>query len=45
MDLVLMGMKGSGKTTIKKMVFSKIHPHELVNCEPTTQIEEESIIS
>lgn len=39
MDVILMGPSKSGKTSIKKVVFEKMSPHESVFLEPTQIIE------
>jgi Ras-related GTP-binding protein C/D len=39
MDIILMGLSKSGKSSIKKVVFEKLSPHESVLLEPTTSIE------
>ena len=39
MDIIIMGTSKSGKTSIKRVVFDKMSPHESVFNEPTTQID------
>ena len=39
MSLVIMGTKLSGKTSIRKVVFEKMSPHETIFIESTTKIE------
>jgi len=39
MDIILMGLSNAGKTSIKKVVFEKMLPHESVFLEPTQNIE------
>ena len=39
MDVILMGISKSGKTSIKKVVFEKMSPHETVFLETTQNIE------
>ena len=39
MDIIIMGLSKSGKTSIKKVVFEKYSPHELNSLEPKQNIE------
>lgn len=39
MDIIIMGSQKSGKSSIKRVVFEKMSPHESVFNEPTTQID------
>ncbi|MCQ2820072.1 MAG: Rag family GTP-binding protein [archaeon] len=39
LEIVIMGCTGSGKTSIKKVVFEKLSPYESVFIEPTNKIE------
>ena len=39
MDIILMGTPKSGKSSIKKVVFEKIFPHETTYIPPTLEIE------
>ena len=39
MDIILMGTSKSGKSSIKKVVFEKMFPHETIYILPTLEIE------
>lgn len=39
MEIIIMGKAGSGKSSIKRVVFEKLSPYETVFNEPTTKIE------
>jgi Ras-related GTP-binding protein C/D len=39
MDIILMGLPKSGKTSIQRVVFQKMSPHETFFLTPTPQIE------
>ena len=39
MDIIIMGLSKCGKTSIKKVVFEKMSPHESVFLEPSQVVE------
>jgi Ras-related GTP-binding protein C/D len=39
MDILIMGLSKCGKSSIKKVVFEKLSPHEAIFLEPTMNIE------
>ena len=43
MDIILMGMPKSGKTSIQRVVFQKMSPHETFFLVPTQQVETTSM--